>query len=234
MIDTVYKLTNQDNTTYNITRWGPGVTHTGTGKGELCGRGFIHAYTHPLLAVLLNPIHGNFANPKLWRCETAITKNDRGLKVGGISLTTIEEMPLPNITTHQRILFAFLCVEKLQIPGWDKCVELVRSRDYAAADAAANAAANAAYAAYAAADAAYAAAEAARAARAAARVADAAYAAAEAARAAAYAAAFAAHAAPNAVAAAAAVAAAVAARADAACVVTNLDLIAIALEACRG
>ena len=51
---TLYKLTDGDGQTRGGTQWGPGVSHSGTGKGELCGPGWIHAYEHPLIAVLLN------------------------------------------------------------------------------------------------------------------------------------------------------------------------------------
>ena len=65
----LYKLTDSCGRTRDGTRWGPGVSHSGTGKGELCGPGWIHAYEHPLVAVLMNPIHANFQNPRLWEAE---------------------------------------------------------------------------------------------------------------------------------------------------------------------
>lgn len=61
----LYKLTNQNGQTYNQTQWGENVSHSGTGQGELCGPGWIHAYTSPLLATLFNPIHAAFSNPQL-------------------------------------------------------------------------------------------------------------------------------------------------------------------------
>jgi hypothetical protein len=114
---TVYKLTTQDNKTrkgeYNECTWGENVTHSGTGQGELCGNGYIHAYTSPELAVLLNPIHANIKKPKLWVCSVdSIDKNDKGLKVGSISLTTIKEIPLPVFTDKQKTVFAILCAKK--------------------------------------------------------------------------------------------------------------------------
>ena len=65
----LYKLTDGDGQTMSGTQWGPGVSHSGTGEGELCGPGWIHAYEHPLIAVLLNPIHANIQNPRLWEAE---------------------------------------------------------------------------------------------------------------------------------------------------------------------
>lgn len=105
----LYKLTDKDCCTYNGTRWGVNVTHEVTGEGELCGPGWIHAYTDPLLAVLLNPIHADFTNQRLWEAEGEIGKDDCGLKVGCKKLTTIREIPLPEISTEQKFRFAILC-----------------------------------------------------------------------------------------------------------------------------
>lgn len=110
----LYKLTRQDNTSgfETILTWGRSVSHTAPGVGtQLCSRHVIHAYTHPLLAVLLNPIYGAYENPKLWRCEGEVVADDHGLKVGVKVLTTSEEMPLPVVTTKQRVKFAILCAK---------------------------------------------------------------------------------------------------------------------------
>jgi hypothetical protein len=109
----LYKLTNERGQTRDETQWGEGVTHSGTGKGELCGPGWIHAYTHPLLAVLLNPIHADFQNPQLWEAQGKIGKNDYGLKVGCRRLTTTKRISLPIITPTQRVMFAILCVKEV-------------------------------------------------------------------------------------------------------------------------
>ena len=169
----LYKLTTQDGWTRkgenNACLWGAGVTHSGTGKGDLCGPGFIHAYTSPELAVLFNPIHANIRDPKLWESEGEVAKTDRGAKVGCVSLTTLRELPLPVATDEIRRRFAMLCVEAAlaavagEVAGdepWqrtyrEKVAEwrdaMARGDDGAAADAAnaaayaaANAAANAA------------------------------------------------------------------------------------------
>ena len=104
----LYKLTDERGQTRGGTQWGPGVTHSGTGEGELCGPGFIHLYTDPLLAALLNPIHANFAHPRLWEAEGDVARTDRGLKIGCVSATTVREVPLPEVTTEQRVGFAIL------------------------------------------------------------------------------------------------------------------------------
>ena len=105
----LYKLTNRNYETKNKTKWGEGVSHSGTGKGPLCSVGWIHAYTNPLLAVLLNPIHADVVDPVLWEAEGEISLTDHGLKVGCKTLTTIRVIELPQITTEQRVKFALLC-----------------------------------------------------------------------------------------------------------------------------
>ena len=105
----LYKLTDQSGQTRNATQWGPGVTHEASGEGELCGHGWLHAYTHPLLAALLNPIHANFQEPVLWEAEGEIWLYDHGLKVGCRKLTTLRQIPLPAVTLEQRVEFGIRC-----------------------------------------------------------------------------------------------------------------------------
>jgi len=111
-MSTLYKLTDGDGKTRNGTRWGPGVSHSGTGEGGLCGSGWIHAYEHPLIAVLLNPIHADFKSPRLWEADGEIAIRDGQLKCGCATLTTIREIPLPEITTEMWIRFAILCTKE--------------------------------------------------------------------------------------------------------------------------
>lgn len=106
----LYKLTNQDDTSYNQTKWGPGVSHSGTGYGELCGEGWIHAYEHPLLAVIMNPVHGDFENPKLWLAEGVVAKRDGQLKCGCQTLTTLHTLDLPQIHINKRVELALRCI----------------------------------------------------------------------------------------------------------------------------
>lgn len=104
------KLTDSKDKTRNNTQWGENITHTTNGKGDLCTNGWIHYYDSPLLAVLLNPIHGNFSNPHLWKVKVGEkTKKDNGLKFGSVSVTTIYRIELPKISTEQKIIFGILC-----------------------------------------------------------------------------------------------------------------------------
>lgn len=117
---TLYKLTDAEGWTRrsepNALLWAPGVTHEAQGeKLELCTDGLIHAYEHPLLAVLLNPIHANYSPAKLWRCETSsIPVREGQLKCGVRRLTCVEEMPLPEVSAAQRTRLAILC-------AWEVC-----------------------------------------------------------------------------------------------------------------
>lgn len=108
-MSTLYKLTNHLGQTYNKTQWGENISHSGTGKGNLCGPGYIHAYLSPELAVLLNPIHADFIKYLLWEATGDIIKNNKDLKVGCVTLTTIKQISIPNITLEQRVYFAILC-----------------------------------------------------------------------------------------------------------------------------
>ena len=107
----LYKLTDRRNRTKNRTVWGENVTHTTTGiPAELCSTGWLHAYEHFLLAVMINPIHANFADPRLWEAYgSGQILRDGQLKCGVTELTTVREIPLPVVTIEQRVRFAILC-----------------------------------------------------------------------------------------------------------------------------
>ncbi len=149
----LYKLTDENDKTYNGTQWGEGVTHTADGNGELCSEHWIHAYEHPLLAVLHNPIHGGFDNAMhMWECETTDEKPLREgyMKLGVRNLTTVRRMPVPEITIEQRIEYGIRCAlvvyEAPAFVSWANDWLSGEDRSaYAAADTA-----HAAYAAYAA------------------------------------------------------------------------------------
>ena len=153
----LYKLTDQNHRTRagesNECQWGENITHSGTGEGELCGPGWIHAYTDPLLAVMFNPIHANIKSPILWESEGDVVLDDHGVKVGCLSLTTLRIVPLPEVSTNQLVAFGILCAMQVYrdpkflkwADGWLAGTD--RSAYTAAAAAAAYPAAAAAYAA---------------------------------------------------------------------------------------
>ena len=121
MLDVHYKITRPDFTTHGGCLWGEGVTHHASGRGNLCSSGWLHAYSDPLLAVLLNPIHANYTPFILWKAKgSGLLKNDRGLKLGRSVLTTVRVIPTPIVTTEDRIRFAILCAGSVFIdPAWN-------------------------------------------------------------------------------------------------------------------
>lgn len=103
------KLTDDKNQTFNNTQWAPGVTHTVDGDSkELCNGHWIHAYRDIYLALLMNPLHGNFNPVHVWEAKGEIGL-DTGDKVGCKSLTTIKRLLEPRITMAMCVRFAILC-----------------------------------------------------------------------------------------------------------------------------
>jgi hypothetical protein len=138
----LYKLTDGDGKTFGGTQWGPGVSHSGTGEGGLCGPGWIHAYEHPLIAVLMNPIHSDCKNKRMWEAEGEVGLRDGQLKCGCATLTTIREIPLPEITAEMRVRFAIMCPrEASTVAAWNAWADKWLSGEDRSADAAEAAAA---------------------------------------------------------------------------------------------
>ena len=105
-----YKLTDENNRTRNNTQWGENVTHEATGNGKkLCTDGWIHFYEDPLVAMMMNPIHASFDNPHLWEAEAEGEVLREATKSGCKKLTTLKQIPLPEITLTQRVAFGILC-----------------------------------------------------------------------------------------------------------------------------
>ena len=169
-----YKLTDSYNETKNNTQWGENISHTATGKDRhLCSTGWIHFYTNDLIAVLLNSARAYFSNPHLWECETEGEHHHEPLKSGCKTLTTIKQIPLPEISNIQKVSFGILCAKEVyhgeQWTKWadnwlnntDRSPDAACAARAAAWSAAAWSAAEAAYAAVRADAAAYAAANAA-------------------------------------------------------------------------
>lgn len=150
----LYKLTDEHERTFNNTRWGKNVTHQAVGNGRsLCSDGFIHAYTNPILAIIMNPIHAKFNNPILWEAEGKVIIDD-GTKVGCKSLTTVRRIALPIVTIENKIRFAIKCAslvyDNKEWKNWaDRWIKNIdRSYNIAVYAAAATYAANAANATY--------------------------------------------------------------------------------------
>jgi hypothetical protein len=118
-----YKLTDEDGQTKNNTQWGENISHTAKGESglPLCSDGWIHFYTNPLLAVFMNPVHANFKSPRLWEAETSGEELHGPLKSGCKTLTTIKEIPLPEVSITQKIAFGILCAKEVdKDETWNK------------------------------------------------------------------------------------------------------------------
>lgn len=169
-----YKLTAQDFTTNYGTLWGENLTHKiAPEKREtvLCADAWLHFYCDPLIAVLMNPAHANIKKPILWESEAEGEILHEPLKSGCKILTTIKQIPLPEISKLQKIAFGILCAKEIyENTMWQKWADnwlnnvdrtaksaaiasksAISATDNAAADTAAKSAAtgatNAAYAA---------------------------------------------------------------------------------------
>ena len=102
----IYKLSDENGCTKNDTQWGENVTHTASGPGNTpCSQQVIHSYLTPEIASFSNPIHGDYRHPICWLAEGDVTGCD-GQKLWGKSVTTLRQVPLPEITTEQRVEIA--------------------------------------------------------------------------------------------------------------------------------
>ena len=140
--------------THDGFKWELGKEVITNGKiNNLCNDSWLHYYHHPLLAILLNPIHAEIDNPRLFEVK-ALGKhlNDKGLKGGCTKMTLIKELKLPEITLNQKIAFAILCslevYRESTYVSWANNWLGNKNRTYADAANAADAAAARTYGAY--------------------------------------------------------------------------------------
>ena len=111
----LYKLTDEQGRTRagedNELTWAVGVEHKTAGTGtRLCTADVIHACEHPLIAVLMNPVHAdlNPAKLRLFVAEGNIVAREGQLKCGVHALKIVEEIHVPVLTIEQRVKFAIL------------------------------------------------------------------------------------------------------------------------------
>ena len=115
----LYKLVNADRTTYGGFRWPrrgfrpPRLD----GVGPLCTTNWYHAYDSTLLAVLHDPIHGRFG-PDAECFSIHVDADDIGrldgqMKVGFRAGVVGETVPLPKVTTEQRVRYGIACASQV-------------------------------------------------------------------------------------------------------------------------
>lgn len=133
-----YKLTDQNMRTYEGYQWRLNKLHKTSGEGNLCGPGWLHFYSDPLLAVLLNPIHASIDNPRLFQAGVSGKhKDDNGLKEGWSEAKLIKELDVPVISLNQRIVFGILCAKKVcNDKDWNDWADKWLSREDRSRDAA--------------------------------------------------------------------------------------------------
>jgi len=108
----LYKLTDAQGRTRagedNELTWAVGVEHKTTGTGtRLCSSDVIHAYEHPLIAVLMNPVHA-MLNPWqvcLFLAEGKIVARDN-FHCGVHSLKIVKELPVPKFSLEMQVQLA--------------------------------------------------------------------------------------------------------------------------------
>ena len=152
-----YKLTDQDMKTHNGFQWELDKWVAVDGDGGLCSSGKLHYYHSAELAILLNPIHVDIKNPRLWlaECGKRGHLDDNGLKGGCNEMKLVKELSIIMFTTEQKIAFSILCGKQvynnvdwnLWGDNWLNNKDRSANTSNAAAHAAANAANAAAYAA---------------------------------------------------------------------------------------
>ena len=166
---TVYKLTDAAGYTRRglsgETLWIPGEWVEVEWGGSLCHTGCLHAYTDPLLAALMDPVHAGLgSSARLWIADGNVRATAPD-KLGCDRLRILREHESHEVSTAQCARFAILCGLEVYSDaqwiawarGWLSGDDRSAAAAYAAADAAypAAAAAAAARAAYYAADAAH-------------------------------------------------------------------------------
>jgi len=141
-----YKLLSKEMTSYKDTKWEIGIPIKIEKIGNtMCSNEVLHCYNHPLLAVFLNPIHVNIKEPKLFEIKVDEIVNNDGLKFASKSQTLINEIPLPKISSEQRIEIGIKIAKTVyKDEKWNEWADKWLSgedRSITAADTAANAAA---------------------------------------------------------------------------------------------
>ena len=113
------KLTDENMQTYGGFQWEIGkvyeidIDRQGNNM-PLCSYSWFHVYFHPLIAVLMNPIHADFKNPRLFKCScSGYHQNNNGLKEGFTKVKLLKELKIPEITLTQKVAFGILCAKKV-------------------------------------------------------------------------------------------------------------------------
>jgi len=107
-----YKLTDAEGRTNGAGKapkpmqWAVGVTNRAAGEGTtLCTSGVLHVYRTPEQAAFMAPAHVP-GYSRLYEVEVPEIPVDDGTKCGVKEATVLREIPLPELTTEQRVEIA--------------------------------------------------------------------------------------------------------------------------------
>lgn len=107
------KLVTQDYKTRkgekNETLWEVGKRVEAVGTGGLCTDGVIHFYDSIWVALLMNCYHADIPNPRAIVIEVGEVVAHDGTKGGSKWATMLCEIPVPMMTTEQRVEIAIRC-----------------------------------------------------------------------------------------------------------------------------
>ena len=115
MSQIAYKLLSQDMMSNGNTKWEIGVKKIkkDTGNYKMCTNNVFHCYSHPVLALFLNPIHANIENPRIFKIKVDRIVASDGLKQATLEQTIIEELIIPKPTLIQTTAFGIICAKHI-------------------------------------------------------------------------------------------------------------------------
>lgn len=93
----------------NETLWEVGKRVEAVGTGGLCTDGVIHFYDSIWVALLMNCYHADIPNPRAIVIEVGEVVAHDGTKGGSKWATMLREIPVPMMTTEQRVEIAIRC-----------------------------------------------------------------------------------------------------------------------------
>jgi len=107
----VWKITDKQGQSKHETQWGEGVTHEADGDSDvLCNEHWLHCYTDPLQAAFFCRSHVlGCPDVLLWEAEAEGKTLVQYDKMGCTKLTTLRQVPMPEITSEQRVEIAIRC-----------------------------------------------------------------------------------------------------------------------------
>lgn len=142
----MYKLLTQDMKSHGGFQWEMGKEYRIDKPGKtLCSDQVFHCYSHPVLAILLNPIHAHIDNPRSFEIEVDAIINDDGLKYGTKMQKLAKEIEVPQLDIMAKVDFSIrIAMDVYKEEGFTiwadtflKRIDISETAARAAADAAA-------------------------------------------------------------------------------------------------